>query len=467
MSLHSFQLCNIKIIGPTLLFYLILGVNNCYSQQLISTNYYFNSTVWNTLPNDIIHTSDNSFLIAGSAYLTGGINRYSLIKTDESGNVLWFYPDTSNSPGSEAYCVRELSNGNYIIAGAQFNFYESMFVITFDTNGFLLYQNTYSDSTDYNFASALELNGSLYIFGVRRINHITSSTTIIKTDLQGNILATFNDTTFIVGAESNAVILDDNNFILTGFSFQDSTQSSYYPVIVKLDSNLQQVWLQTYPVQSHSNSKQISRAIDGGYAMIVVNPDMLIKTDSLGNEEWRVGLPGSYPSLLSVSSGILISYPQLELYWYDLNGLLVDTSFITISPHGPYVARTILKGDTLVFIEGVQNGSAPIYSSSLLALVRDTLLFNGVYSMMNNNKFLIYPSILNRGGYVNIKGNSLNFIKCNLYDLQGKPYIKELVIESANSDLYQLKISSSLTTGIYILEIIENGYIYRTKLIIM
>jgi hypothetical protein len=75
------------------------------------------------MPNDVVCTHDNHFLIAGWAYLTGGDSRYSIIKTNDSGDTLWFRTDDLNRPLSEARIVKELSNGDYIVASTIENLY--------------------------------------------------------------------------------------------------------------------------------------------------------------------------------------------------------------------------------------------------------------------------------------------------------------------------------------------------------
>jgi len=437
---------------------------------LLYSKLYFNSTVWNTQAYDISVTSDNHFLMAGLAYRTSATSRFSIIKLNDQGDTLWFRTDTDNAPWSLGQVVRELSNGNYVIGANLEHFIDKLYISIFDQNGNLLHQHIYGDTSvvpaHFLVATIFEQNGHLYFFCQKIIPGQHNSTVIVKTDLQGNLAGYFYDTTFAVGTEANSVILDGTNFVATGW-VPDSMPIELDPVIVKLDSGLNLIWSARFPFPQNANARQVARTPDGGYVIIVLNPDYMIKTDSLGTEEWRRPLSFTNPSILTVGSRILISASQLWLYWYDLNGNPLDTVHIPLALSGYGADRTILKGDTLVFIHTVVSGQAPVYSSARLTLVRDSSLLSSLSYAEDNSEVLVYPTLIRENGSLYIKGLLKQPSSYNLYNIHGNYILKNIPIYFKDDGIHSIHIPDKLAKGIFILELFSENNKYTFKIVLI
>jgi len=98
------------------------------------------------------NTVDNGYIIAGWTYSFGllGSDIY-LIKTDPQGNLLWY-----NTYGGYGYdygrCVRQISNGGYIITGHTNSFceqYNDVYLIRLDAEGSLVEGFRDNDPSDF------------------------------------------------------------------------------------------------------------------------------------------------------------------------------------------------------------------------------------------------------------------------------------------------------------------------------
>lgn len=433
----------------------------CFSQDLIFSKYYFNSPAWNTIAYDMIVTSDNNYLIAGCAFRPSGDQYYSLIKVNENGDTVWFRTETQNALSSEAFVVRELSNGNYVVGANKNSPRDSLYLSFYDTSGVLLFQKSYGDTIDNHIGTIVEVNGFLYTFCQRIVNPQFLTTVVYKTDLNGDLVSQFLDTTFAIATESNSVILESNQFTITGF-VTDSAFTGFEPVIIKIDTSFQHIWSNKYPINQFTNGLQITQTNDNGYAFTVINPNYLIKIDSFGNEQWRLPLMLSNPSLNSVGNKIMISSPEIRVYWYDVSGNPLDTSFIPINPYGANVDRTAVKGDTLVFIETVQSGSTPISSSSVLTLIRDSTIINNIFQE-RDIEIILYPNLIHSGEKIYVKGFKEKFLY-SLYDIRGRKVLENWADSSFGSTT-QLTLNNNLK-GIYILKLVSNKQLLKYKVII-
>jgi hypothetical protein len=330
----------------------------------------------------------------------------------------------------------------------------------------LIQRKSFGDSADVRVATFIESQGNLFFFCQKQITTQNYTTFIVKTDLQGNLLGTFNDTSFTIRTEGNNGVQEGNNFVLCGVAF-DSSHTAYDPVVVKLDSTLQQKWLYRYPTWTHTSALQIAHTSDNGFAFTTINPEFLIKIDSSGSEEWRMPLNYSFPSLLTTNSRILISTPELLLYWYNLNGTPIDTVSIPLSTHGIQVDKTIIKGDTLIFVQGLQNGQAPIYSSTLLTLVRDTTYLTTINAKQNSQDVSIYPSILQGHGIIHVSGLPKGKFHYSLIDLNGSLIIDDDSVVNNNGISTIIDLNTKSLNGIYFLSINSKNLSYRFKIIVL
>lgn len=118
------------------------------AQQLDLAKYYFNDWSLSTFSYDMAITSDNKILFTGGAYVFHGDTRYFLMKLDSNGDTLWFKTDDPTGLLSEGYAVKEISNGNYVVAVKKYSAHTCLYIVVYDSNGNLLSQQAYLDTLD-------------------------------------------------------------------------------------------------------------------------------------------------------------------------------------------------------------------------------------------------------------------------------------------------------------------------------
>jgi tetratricopeptide (TPR) repeat protein len=224
--------------------------------------------------NDAIQTSDGGYIIA--AQKSGDIQ---LIKTDSNGNILFektFSGLSYESPDS----VQQTSDEGYIIAGMYNE--EAPWLIKTDPNGNELWNKTFA----YGGASAFgggansvqQTDDGGYIFFV--------VFNLVKTDSHGEEL--WNRTLSKITIEDFKQTAD-KGYIVTGngdFYRQNedasSTANQAYVSLIKTDSLGNEEWNRT--IADRYYAKAVLQTTDGGY--IIAGDAWLIKTDSNGNTIW-------------------------------------------------------------------------------------------------------------------------------------------------------------------------------------
>lgn len=136
---------------------------------------------------DVFQTADHSLLLAGTfadwSSGTTTINKASILKTDESGNVIWGkkYDSLNHVAYSSTwyYKTLELQNGNLILIGKTNNLVtdnEDMLVTKTDNNGNIIWSKTYrspvwtqgNGSADYYYVQQMKEDlqtGNIYLTG--------------------------------------------------------------------------------------------------------------------------------------------------------------------------------------------------------------------------------------------------------------------------------------------------------------
>lgn len=198
----------------------------------------------------------------------------------------------------KAESVLKTSDG-YLIAGyvADDNWYSDYHVIKIDTNGSLMWQNTYSDTT-LVFCSAYEIleapaDDEFYVFGSAQLigpnNH---DVRILRIDSDGNILeetsfgSTFDDWVYCATSTS------DGGYVIAG---DRGTYPAMDVMLIKVDSQLNVEWQKEYGGSSIEYPSSVIQTSDGGYLVTgwtysfgAQDADCyIVKTDSEGNIEFE------------------------------------------------------------------------------------------------------------------------------------------------------------------------------------
>ena len=260
--------------------------------------------------NSVQQTSDSGYIIVGGTSDLTLIADVFLIKTDPDGDTAW-----TNAFGGTDYdegrCVRETSDGGYIIAGFTQSFGASIadaYVIRTDVNGDTLWTRTYGGQLWDEFSSIQETSdGGFIMAGYRTLysdpNGGDSDVYLVKTDADGDTLWTrlygvnpglWRDYGYSVQQTS------DGGYIVSGETWYPGSPSWEIDVyLVRTDANGDSIWTRTYDRSERTDvGRFVQQTGDGGFIVAgythVFGTDYdvyLIRTDADGDTLWtkRIG----------------------------------------------------------------------------------------------------------------------------------------------------------------------------------
>jgi hypothetical protein len=261
---------------------------------------------------DVIETEDKGFIACGLRYnvnTSGALTDSDiyLVKTDSLGIPEW--ERTFGELGSEwGLSMQITSEGGYIIIGAtdaSGEGYEDFTVIKTDTQGNLLWQNTYG--TQYheygNSITKLE-NGEYILAGSSRITSDSAVAVAIRINADGTEIWNRRYPPKVRNIEFTSVKqLSTGEIIVTGSDQGDTLNNTYYGILKSLDlNNGDIIWERQYQYFDEDSTQHYFYAMDtcsdGGLVMggmvIDFRPDpnnlnpnnayWVVKTDCAGNE---------------------------------------------------------------------------------------------------------------------------------------------------------------------------------------
>jgi len=247
-------------------------------------------------------TSDWGFIIGGY----GGVsqeNEVILIKTDSLGNEEWstaFGPTADN----RAHVVRETSDGGFIIAGqawiihGAFGSYD-MYVIKTNAFGELEWERFIGESMNQYALGVCEAeNGDFVAAG--RTQASGWDAYLVRLSPSGDSVWTRavgegaqNDATDILA------LADGSGFMFTGIHYDPSDGGSS-AILARADNDGNIVWWHNYGGVDEEWGQSLVATADGGYVIggMMSRFDIgwnvyVVKTDSLGNEEWSENYGGT------------------------------------------------------------------------------------------------------------------------------------------------------------------------------
>ena len=138
-------------------------------------------------------TTDGGYILAGIQYVPGGTesdSRAFLVKTDASGDTLW--TRKLGDDVSAGKCVRETSEGGYIITGFhRYGWENYIYLLKTDEKGFPVWSRFFGDGEGEAVRQTSDggyiITGDIYIQ-----NHYDPDIILIKTDGSGNITGVKN-----------------------------------------------------------------------------------------------------------------------------------------------------------------------------------------------------------------------------------------------------------------------------------
>jgi len=259
---------------------------------------------------DVTQTSDGGFIIAAvtNSFGVGSFDIW-LIKTDEYGDELW----NRTFGGSEmeyATSVRQTADGGYIVGGFTGSYGmggNDAWLVKVDTQGDLEWNKTFGDAIpdgqfggEYFMCVQQTVDGGYIAAGRNYLDaNGNSDMFVVKVDESGNqeweklIGSAYPDGCLWIAQTV------DGGYILTGQSSQARSQPEDLSLF-KLDQNGNEEWRKYYGGPYFDTGAAVEQTQDNGYIVtggFSVDADetmdaILLKTDSSGEEEWRVMFGG-------------------------------------------------------------------------------------------------------------------------------------------------------------------------------
>ena len=270
---------------------------------------------WTKIYNDIfnhvsvrsaIQTQDNGFVVTGSVIdydSTGNASDAFLMKTDDTGKVLWF-KCYGGKEDEAAYSVAQTKDRGFIMTGGASGFsYSGMYVIKTDSLGDIIWTKTYSDSSGYFPIGThiKEVEDGYALGGQYSSGGSSRPPSLIKLDTAGNFLWAKEYKSGFYFDNLKAFNVAKDGYILGGVSANFNSKHTKDAHLIKTDFAGNVVWANTYSRADFTTQIIfVMQTNDGGFVASVHASAqdsnqyiILLKTDPGGAVEWsrRIGQP--------------------------------------------------------------------------------------------------------------------------------------------------------------------------------
>ncbi|HEY4800235.1 MAG TPA: T9SS type A sorting domain-containing protein [Bacteroidia bacterium] len=218
-------------------------------------------------------TSDGGYIIAGQQFITMGVSKNLLIKTDSSGNVTW-YKLFGGPENNQINAIRQSYDGGYImtgqITGVQSGYYDISWLKT-DSNGDTLWsKHTSLNSTAHNGWGqdiVQTADSGMVVLAVTTDTSSGGFIWLIKTDKNGDTL--WAKTTRKDAAVNNALALrqtQDGGYIICGYIVITTFPQILKPYLVKTNNLGDTTWTRIIATKdSNAGAYFVSPLNNGGY----------------------------------------------------------------------------------------------------------------------------------------------------------------------------------------------------------
>ncbi|MFC1898097.1 T9SS type A sorting domain-containing protein [Candidatus Cloacimonadota bacterium] len=444
-------------------------------------------------------TSDGGFFVIGSTDPLGNdMNDFWLIKTDEMGNLIWeaaFGGDQDDCP----YIGQQTMDGGYVVVGYTESFGNGLrdfWLVKTDAEGNEEWNQTYGTQL-HDRAQFLEQTsdgGYILTGGTGYFEGSGQDIWLIKTDAVGTV--EWEQTFGGEGIEKAYTVHQETNgsYILTGYttSFGNGNLDVW---LIKTDEFGNEIWSRTFGGTEIDNAYSLQICPDGGYILAGITRSFgqgqddvwLIKTDSLGIEEWNkvygtedtdfcysVSLTndGSYILGCSTNSTANSDFDVLamkidefgnELWTVKIGESSDDFSF--------YIEQTNDEGFVLAGrSNSFGNGDDDIY---LIKLEPDEVDSENILDQPSGFKLWNYPNPFNPSTTINFETSSFHeFPQIEIYNLKGqmvKTFSSFQISQSLNQHIVWNGTNQSnnpVSSGIYYYKLnIPNSPINKMLLI--
>ena len=218
------------------------------------------------------NASDGGFVVAGGTCSFGaGNDDLYVISIDTLGNLVWerTYGGTGHD---DAYSIKQLYDGGYIIAGYTTSFGvigQDAYVVRIDSSGDSLWTQTYGDSVHDLFSYVETTADSGYILiGLTLSFGINGDYYLIRTDRNGDVVWERNYGGEMTEWGYAIRETNDSSYVCVGWS------DSYYPpggsniYFVKIDNAGDTIWTSLNGGDNNDAAFDMQVASDNGYIIV-------------------------------------------------------------------------------------------------------------------------------------------------------------------------------------------------------
>jgi len=416
---------------------------------------------------DIKQTADGGYILIGSSSSDDfvGISGYNdfddivILKLDNLGQMQWgkFYGTNTTDNGYE---IKQTPDGGYIATGyVGLGSHYDAWIAKLDASGNIdtNWATTIFGGPDYGTPSnprfysdgfySVEIAADGYVVCGFTQREGTSGNPqndywIIKFDFNGGIIWEA-----VLGGDASEeaksiTTTNDGGYIVAGYTRSDeitggSSLRDYW--IVKLDTDGDVDWQNTFGGSQHDEAASIAQTDDNGFIVlgfsrsndgdvsgsIIPNSEKdywLIKLDENGNLNWDKSLGG----------------------WGDDDGFSVRQT-----TDGGYILAGTTTSSNIDVNPDDRNGSSDYW---VVKLESETL---GTYNSLDDSEIIIYPNPTKANLYIS---NNTTIKEVKIYDITGKCVINQKVIDKI--DIRKLQ------PGIYLLKVIEGNLELIKKIIV-
>ncbi|RLF52218.1 hypothetical protein DRN69_04740 [Candidatus Pacearchaeota archaeon] len=300
----------------------------------------------------VLETDDKGLLVLGTKQVGVFVNHSIwLIKTDSNGVKQW----EKEFDNGVAHCIIQTRDSGYIIAGNKDVNQCDAWLIKINKNGDIQWEKTFGrENTDYGLNVIQTNDGGYLLTGSTYINEelLGEQIYIVKVDSNGNFLweKNFGEGDYMIDSGVSSYQTNDGGYIVLGETSID-TSGWTDVVLIKTDSLGNQEWIKVFPTSSHSydTGGTVIQTDDGGYLFTAeqgivrysaVDWDIwLVKTDSEGDIEWEKLIGRRFyeqvgNNLFSTREGNYLVTGSFELVKDSSEGIDDDICLINFDKYG-------------------------------------------------------------------------------------------------------------------------------------
>ena len=420
----------------------------------------FGDTLWtriygnlgNHVGNWVQQTSDSGYIVVGGiTHFNNNIDVY-LIKTDSNGDILW-QRIIGGLDYNEGNCVRETTDGGYIIVGYTKSFgagISDVYLIKTDANGVVDWTRTYGGQLWEQGNSVQQTSDSGFVLvGYKTISTSPSGADsdvyLIKTDANGDTLWTrlygvqegqYREEGWSVQQTS------DGGYIVTGETWYPGSPAWEIDVyLIKTDANGDTLWTKTYDRDERTDvGRSIQLTLDGGYIIagythiFATNYDVyLIKTDAIGDTTWTMNLGRDDP-----------------FYPYDEGWSVQQTS------DGGYIISGLSWGNKRdVYLIRLAPKPTQIETEVDGQLPQSFALYQN------------YPNPFNPTTTIKYQLPELSYVTIKIYDILGRE-VATVINEEKPGGSYEVAFdATTLSSGIYFYRLQTGSFVETKKMVLL